>query len=408
MTSSPSTPLRILQFVREPLPTYRPDVAVLFGESLPREGVEALCVGRPGADAARLDGERFTAVPARSGRLAQEFAYLRDGVRRLCSRTLAGFDVVQVRDMVSFGLVAFAIARLRGRRFVYWISFLMSEDRIERGRLARARARSLRARVRAWIVQLKGEVEAFFLYRVLVRHADLVVVQSEAMKTFVVGRGADPARLVPVPMGVDMGRVGKLGTEVERVPGWTPGAVIGYLGNLDPSRQLGVVVEALALLRRTHPQARLLLVGSATDPADNERLLARAAELGQADAVRLTGWLPTERAWALMRGVDVAVSFMPRTEVLDTNSPTKLLEYLALAIPCVGNDNPDQAEVLTRSGAGRLCASDVASLAAALAEMLDAPAEAARRAAAGPGYIRAHRDYAALARELAGHYRTLA
>ena len=43
--------LKILQLVPESLPTFRPDVAVLFGKYLPRHGVSCDIVGMPSQQA---------------------------------------------------------------------------------------------------------------------------------------------------------------------------------------------------------------------------------------------------------------------------------------------------------------------------------------------------------------------
>ena len=104
----------------------------------------------------------------------------------------------------------------------------------------------------------------------------------------------------------------------------------------------------------------------------------------------------------------LAISPIPRGPLLDVSSPTKLLEYLALGMPCIGNDSPDQAEVLKASGAGLLCRLTPTELAERAIELLDNLPAARVRAASGLDYIRQQRSYSVLGARLAAVYRRLA
>lgn len=395
-------PLHILQLVPEPLPTFRADVATLFGKYLPRHGVQCHLVGK--GSTAPANGQGFASM-RRSGAGARWWSELSFGW--LCLRALLGMrrgacDAVQVRDMVSIGLLALALARLKGIPMVYWVSYLMSEGRVER---ARAQLRR-RASPRAWLVLLKGRVEGWLLYRVLLPRADHVFVQSEAMAALVRARGVAAARVSAVPMGVDMEALAS-GVAPRAWPGWEARPVVAYLGTLDRARGLERLLDALALLRRERPDACLLLIGGAPQAQDVAALLAAARARGLEEAVRVTGWLPAAQAWEYLLGAQAAVSYVPRGALYDVSSPTKLLEYLALGMPCVGNDIPDQAAVLSASGAGWLAASTAEAMAEALLAILRDPQAARARAAAGPRFIEAQRSYRVLGAAVAERYRAV-
>jgi glycosyltransferase involved in cell wall biosynthesis len=182
---------------------------------------------------------------------------------------------------------------------------------------------------------------------------------------------------------------------------------VAYLGTLDRARCLERLLDALLLVRRELPGTSLLLIGSAPQQDDVALLLAAARERGLEDAVQVTGWLPAAQAWQYLLGAQAAVSYVPRGALYDVSSPTKLLEYLALGMPCVGNDIPDQEAVLAASGAGWLAASTPQAMADALLAILRDPQAARRRAAAGPAYIESARSYRVLGAALAARYRTL-
>lgn len=396
--------LSLLQLVPESLPTFRSDVAVLFGKYLPRHGVQCHIVGMPGKE--EMNSQGFASVrkadPA-DKRWRRELSYLWLSLRTLLGTRKQSYDLIQVRDMVSIGLLALLVARLKGIPFVYWISYLMSEDRIERARANITTSKGLHYR----LVLLKGLIEKALLYRIVLPGAQHVFVQSDAMKELIAAQGIPLEKLTAVPMGVDTETLLSRGIVKQRLPGWENIPVIAYLGTLDRMRCLHKVVDALATVRKRNPKARLLFIGDSTVRGDAEELQAYADRKGLSEAVHITGWLPVDQAWALLTGADAAISFVPRSEIFDVSSPTKLLEYMALGLPCVGNDNPDQAQVLSTSDAGWLTDSTVEALAEGLSEILSDPESARRRAVSGPVYINANRSYQVLAATVAKQYRSI-
>ncbi|RFP09619.1 glycosyltransferase [Duganella sp. BJB475] len=396
-------PVKILQFVPESLPSFRADVSVLFGKYLPRHGVECDVVGMASPEPAALQG--FASArrpPYRAGRLRRELDYLWLCLRALLGARKRSCDAIQVRDMVPIGLLALLVARCKGLPFYYWVSYLMSEGRIERAEEKLRRGAGWRERLVLW----KGKIEQRLLYRWVLPAADHVFVQSDAMLEVMRAHGIDPARMTAVPMGVDMERL-QAPAAPARPPGWESVPLIAYLGTLDGARNLERVVDVLALVRQHTADACLLLIGNAPTPGDELRLRDYIAAQGLADAVRITGWLPSPEAWRLLTAAEVAISYIPRGALYDVSSPTKLLEYLALGMPAVGNDTPDQAHVLTQSQAGWLTASTPAAMAEAVSAILRAPAQARQRAAAGGAYIEAARSYRVLGAMVAERYRGL-
>jgi glycosyltransferase involved in cell wall biosynthesis len=397
--------LRILQLVPEPLPTFRADVATLFGKYLPRHGVETHLVGKGSAAPAPADGQGF-ASQRRSyagSRLKSELSFSWLCLRALLGANRSNCDLIQVRDMVSIGLLALCIARIKRIPMAYWVSYLISEGRIERARGDLAHSRSLRGGLRARLVLAKGLLEQRLLYGFLLPRADHVFVQSDAMAALMASKGVPPSRLSAVPMGVDMENVSAR-LAPSQWAGWEGKPVIAYLGTLDRSRGMDKVIDALVLVRKQIPDACLLLIGSSPRTEDIALLLNMADQRGVADAVQVTGWLPASEAWQYLAGAEAAVSYIPRGALYDVSSPTKLLEYLALGMPCVGNDTPDQAAVLAASDAGWLSASTAEAMAEGLITILRDPQAARRRAAAGPGFIEEVRSYRVLGEHVARRY----
>lgn len=399
--SSLPLPLRLLQFVPESLPTFRADVQAMFGRYLPGQGIVCDMVGMAGS--ADIDQAAFASVRRprfHASRLTREMAFLWLCVRTLFSVRKADCDLIQVRDMVSISLLGVIVARLKGIPFAYWMSFLMSEGRIERATEQIRAGAGLRSR----LVLLKGRIEKALLYKFILPRSRHIFVQSDAMRVFLMERGIAAGKITAVPMGVDMAFQPD---EVvrQRPADWSDVPLIAYLGTLDKARDIPRLIDTLCLVRHAQPQACLLLIGDSPNRVDTEQLRTYCAKLGLQEHVHITGWLPKTQAWSLLAAADVAVSYIPRGPLYDVSSPTKLLEYLALGVPCVGNDNPDQEAVLARSAAGWLSGSSVEALAAALTEVLADPAAAREKASRGPDFISSVRSYQILAEQLALVYR---
>ena len=404
--SQPAQRVRLLYLTPEPWPTFRADIAALFGKHLPNNGVDTDLVtvvasrepSKPwGGGAAIL----CNAGRGQAGKYLRMFFHFASVLLRADWRR---YDAVQVRDMPLAALLALLLARWHGRPFFYWMSYPMSE-----GFIALARERGLGAGwMRFLFPWLRGHLGKFLLRKVLLPRADHVFVQSEQMKRELVASGVDPDRMTPVPMGVDLSALDAGSGTVVRDPRFDGRRVIGYLGTLERPRRIEVLFEMLQHLRQQWPHVLLLIVGDTTDVSQRERLRALAAEAGVNDLIVWAGWVPIDQAWALLRNSEIGLSPVPRSSLLDVGSPTKVVEYLALNLPVICNDNPDQAEVVGVTGAGLCVPYTGSDFAEAVSNLLALDLhERKRMALRGRAYVEAHRDYRVVAAQLAAAYRAV-
>jgi glycosyltransferase involved in cell wall biosynthesis len=399
--------IRLLFATIERCPTFRPDVATLFGKFLPRFGVSSDLVAEraPGvAGEVSWGGGEALLVSSRGSRLRRYVENLAHYALTLLRANRARYQAIQVRDMPSVALLGLLAARLKRLPFFYWMSFPAPE-----GQIYLARERGLSAGLMRFLFPLlwRGWMHLFLLYRIVLPRADHVFVQSDRMREDLVGKGIERQKLTPVVMGVDL--------EVS-VPEAIPPAddarlkgkrVLIYLGTLARGRRIEVLFDMLKILRQQFPDVLLVLVGEADDEADEKRLRKLADDAGVAEATVWTGWLPTGEAWRYVRAAEVGLAPVPRGSMLDCGSPTKVLEYLALGVPVVANDNPDQERVL-REGGGGLCVPLTAhAFARAVSRLLvDEPLRRAM-ASSGQSYVRASRGYQTLAKLVADKYAEL-
>jgi glycosyltransferase involved in cell wall biosynthesis len=205
------------------------------------------------------------------------------------------------------------------------------------------------------------------LFRLLVRAADAVAACSGEAAAYARIRGG-ARRVEIVPNGYDPAEFA--GDTVFRHP--RP-YVLG-LGRLEPQKGFDVLVTALARLGRQ--DVDVLLAG---DGSVRQALAECARTSGVADRVRFLGVVDRPTTVALLRGAAV-VAVPSRFEGL----PLVCIEALAAGRPVVASAVNGTPEVIRDGDTGWLVPPDDASaLAAAVAEALGTPAEAARRAARG-------------------------
>lgn len=399
-------PVRILFITAEPCPTFRADVDGLFGKYLPRFGIysDVLTTRAPdykgpvvwGAGAAHVcDGSSYSFL-----KHSKKFLHC---AKHILLADKKDYRAIQVRDMPYLALFCLVAARLKGLPFFYWMSYPIPD-----GQIARARRHGVVGSPKSWLLWLRGCLGKLLLNRLVLSSADHVFVQSERMRCDLAEMGLAHERITPVPMGVDLAAVESLQLTPSDDPRLVGREALVYLGTLDASRQIEIMFDMLARVRRKRPQALLVLIGDTQHKKHQTWLRLKAQESGVEENVLWTGWLPMKDAWRYVLTGRVGLSPFPRGFLLDSASPTKVPEYLSLGIPVVCNDNPDQKHAIEVSGAG-LCvpyaAEDFADAVVSLLNENDADRE--RRVFSGYKYIRSTRDYEVIARNLANLYMSL-
>jgi glycosyltransferase involved in cell wall biosynthesis len=395
--------MHLLFIARESHPSHRADIAVLFGKYLPRLGVmsDLVAMSADGTEAPWGGGRVL--IGRRSGSRALDAALSFVHVLRTLARGRNGYDAIQVRDNPVAALAALVPARYWGVPLYYWMSFPIVEGSIA---LAKDGPRKL-GWFRYLFVLLKGHVGHWIYYRIVAPNADHIFVQSERMKLDMEQKGISGAKLTPVPMGVDAELAAP-----ERIPPSDDARLAGrrvvvHLGSLDATRRIDLMIEMLAIAARELPELLLVLVGNAPEAGERERLQALAEELGVGKHIVWTGWLTTQEAWRYVRAAEVGLSPIPRGPLYDCASPTKAAEYLALGVPVLANDLPDQEWLIERSGGGVCVPFEPPALAKALVAMLRDPEQLRAMGERGRSFVMANRSYAHLAASLAGRYAAL-
>lgn len=380
--------LRFLFSTAESHPTHRADVRVLFGKYLPRLGIrtDLLTITEPGAPTESWAGGDAVLRPARGG-ASKLLTMLWLDLSMLWRARRS--DGVIVRDKPVQAIFGWLAARLARVPFVYWMSFPFPEMWI---RLARDPNIPRGRRAFAW---MRGRIGYLLLYRFLMNRAEHLFVQSDAMLAMMRERGLSHDRVTVVPMGVDLDAVPA--AAAQRVRAYEGRRVAVYLGVTNRIRKPEVMIDAALLVAQRHPEFLCLIIGDADEPADVGWLRSYAERRGAGHCVAFTGWVPYEQGLALAREAEIGLSPVPRNELFDLGSPTKAIEYLALGLPVVCNDQPDQAWVVSESGGGLCVPLTGEGFADGILRCLEDPDRARAMGAAGEEWVRGNRSYRALA-----------
>lgn len=403
-----SNEIRLLLLTAEAHPTFRADVAVLFGKYLPQFGVysDLATLLAPDADPdAPWAGGRALLKRADGGAAQRRLRAVVHGLRALLRADSNSYTAIQVRDMPVLAAAAVLVARWKRLPLYYWMSFPIPEGQIELARERRLSA-GLMKFLYPWV---SGRTGRWLLRHWVLPRLDHLFVQSAVMQREAEALGVAAPRIMPVPMGVDLSALALDDITPIRDPRLAGRRVIGYLGTLDRARRIERLFDMLALVRRDEPAALLVLVGDTEDTVHRRWLHEQAELAGVAEHVIWTGWLATREAWRWLRTAEVGLSPVPRGPLLDSASPTKVPEYLALGLPVVCNDNPDQQALIETSGAGRCVPYTAPDFARAVLTILALPTqERARMAQAGRRLVREQRDYRRIASAVAAQYDRLA
>lgn len=329
------------------------------------------------------------------GKLLNKFSLIFEDNLQLILSVAKPLDIIQVRDKYIAAALGLGIARLKGIKFVYWCSYPFPEHDLESSHQSKG------------ITKLRKHMQAivghYLLYRFVMKYADLSFVQSNQMKMDIEEYGVPAKKMFPIPMGVP-----------ERLLTWAktrqvdvvPNRVI-YLGTMTEVRQLHVLVEAFAIVAKKNPLATLYMVGDGEHPYERESLELLVHRLGLTNSVTFTGFVPMDDAWAYAASAAVCVSPFAPSKVLNSASPTKLHEYMALGRPVVCNKHPEQSFVIESSGAGVCVDWGAESFATAILWMLEHPEKAEEMGALGPDWIEKNRTYPILSELVLGKYKEL-
>lgn len=397
---------RLLFLSSDKHPARRVDVSVLFAEKLAGRGHQIDFVLQSESDCSETFDTEWEGCRVRVGstdngtqwyaRIKKHLASLWLDIRAIGLIHKRSYDFVQLKDKYLSSLFIIPACRLFGVRFIYWLSFPFPEESLLKSRDATANYP-----VFYWF---RGRLFDLLFYRFIVKMADFIFVQSEQMKHDLMACGVPAEKMFPVPMGVSLD---EFPADIPTRGDTAESPIILYLGTLARVRKMDFLIRVFERVTRRIPEARLHLVGGGDDDLDMELLVKEARRLKVEDKVLFTGMRPVHEALEFVRAASVCVSPFYPTPVLNSTSPTKLVEYMAMGKAVVANDHPEQQQVIDESGAGLCVPYDEAAFANALIVLLGDPVRCDEMGYQGRKYVEQNRTYERIADEVERQYQLL-
>lgn len=216
------------------------------------------------------------------------------------------------------------------------------------------------------------------------RYSDTIIAVSEKVKSHLVAQGIDEIKVRVVHNGVDLVRFQPTDAREAKIKlGCDPDEpLFGVFGRLSSEKGQRVAVEAMFLIAKEHPEARLALVGEGIDREDLE---TTAEALGIRDRIHFTGFVQDVRE--LMSACDVVIVPSSRGEGFGLAA----VEAMALSRPVVASAQGGLSEIVVPSETGLLVPpNDPQALADAVCELVAKPELAQSMGANGRARVEEH------------------
>jgi glycosyltransferase involved in cell wall biosynthesis len=399
-------PLKVMVLTSDQYPPIRPAAKAIFGEEFAGRGhrvdwlMQAADVAKTGGQYPLGNGILFLAS-TRSGksryrRLIKNLLDLFNDLRIFSLARKNRYDVIQAKDKYLPSLFCLLAARLSGSKYCFWLAYPHVEAQLYAVKHGQARYPLL-----YW---LRGKYRGFLLYRILLPRADHVFVQSEQMRSDIAKKGIDPAMMTPVPGSLNLDAVRYRGSND---PG-PAGPIILYVGTLIRARRLDFVVRVFGRVLKQFPDARLSFVGKGENPED-EALLHREVQDQNIDPsfVEFVGQVSIDEVWEHIERSAVCLSPYYPSFILNSTSPTNLIEYMAMARPVVGNEHPEQSQIISDSEAGICVPWDESAFADAILDLLNNSEKAMDMGLKGRNWVEQHRTNSRMADVVETQYMSL-
>lgn len=269
------------------------------------------------------------------------------------------------------GVTAWALARLKGAKFLFEVRDLWPQFAIAVGVLKNP----LLIRLSLWLER--------FLYR----RAGRVIVNSPGYLEHVTGRGAERVALIPNGADPAMFDPAADGASFRTRRLLADKFVVLYAGAHGLSNDLGVVLESANLLAESRPEVQVVFLG---DGKEKPNLQARAAEMGLTNVVFLPPVPKQEMAEALA-GADACLAILKPIEEYKTTYPNKVFDYMAAGRPVLLAIDGVIRDVVEAAGCGVFAQpGDPAALAEAIRSLAADKEKSRQMGLAGRKYLEEH------------------
>lgn len=242
--------------------------------------------------------------------------------------------------------------------------------------------------------------------RHIYRHADSILIQSEAFREPVARLAGDPRKIRYYPNTAEAvvdgsARIGDSGLVSEMRRGFS----VVFAGNIGAAQSMETILAAAERLG-PHSDIRFFVVGSGS----REAWLRQEIVCRRLGNVLLPGRLPPADMPAVFAAASALLVTLGDAPALALTIPSKLQAYLAAGRPVIASLNGEGARIIREAQAGFACpAEDGEGLAATVLRLYGlTPEERSRLGENGRRYFSEHFEPKRRVRELIEHFKDMA
>jgi glycosyltransferase involved in cell wall biosynthesis len=129
----------------------------------------------------------------------------------------------------------------------------------------------------------------------------------------------------------------------------SPPRVLGHHGHMTPERGLNLLLDAFAMVLKTHPEFELHLAGAGE--CQNE-VAETAKRLGVSGRIRMTGRFAHGDLVRMYGETDIAILPYPPGELIDHTLSNKIFDYMSCGKPIISSHAKPMKRLLSETGAG--------------------------------------------------------
>ncbi len=263
------------------------------------------------------------------------------------------------------GVTAWALARLKGAKFLFEVRDLWPQFAIAVGVLTNPTLISL----------------SEWLERFLYRHADRVMVNSPGFLNHVSARGAKRVDLIPNGADPSMFDPANSGATFRKASHLEDKYIALYAGAHGMSNDLTVVLDSASLLANEN-YIHIVFLG---DGKEKPALMAGAKDLSN---VTFLPSVPKAEMASALAGADVCIAILKPLEEYKTTYPNKVFDYMAAGRPVALAIDGVIREVVEAADCGIFAApGNAVQLADAIRKLASNPEESRRMGLRGRKYL---------------------
>lgn len=227
------------------------------------------------------------------------------------------YQFIHINNMPDFLVLATWLPRLLGRPVIHDVHDLMPELFLEK----------FAAGEKHWVVRALKTQE-----RWAGKFASAVLTVEARLKDILAERGI-PRDNIHVLMNLPDDRIFAPREASSPAKPQNAPYIMVYHGTLAHRLGLDIAIEAMAKAKDAIPRVELRIIGAGEE---RDRLIALRDTLGLQSLVTFSdGFVPVEQIPALISDADVGLVPLRIHSGTDIMLPTKLLEYVAMGIPCI-------------------------------------------------------------------------